>query len=142
MGKRRYSIKNKKIMTEEVEALPKLLKASLCITIVGVLLSGISIYLHLGSIKLLRQADVKHRTFINKITNARLLGDIRQIGSGKRGLDGAEATELGQKQCRHRQKTEWTYHDVDSIEADNTLTVNFSASEVGISTSTALLLGR
>lgn len=110
--------------------LPQLIKASICIAFIGILLSCISIYLHVDSARLLRRADSKHRTFMNRMANARVLGDMWQIGNGKKRLDGLETAEHDQRQCRHRQKTEWTYHDTESVEHNREITVDFSATEV------------
>lgn len=129
MGKRPEEMNQKKVTIDEMAALPKLIKASLGLAMVGIILSAISVCMQFGCMKQLRHVDAKHRTFINAVTTARLSGEPLQVGSGKRGLTD-DASELRQQQCRHRQKTEWAYYDTESDDASNVITVDFSASEV------------
>ena len=132
MAKRRYAVDRLKIISEEMAGLPKLLKISIYMGAIAILLAGVSIYFQLQSMRLLHRAETKHRTFINRITNAKLLGDAWQLGDRKRSVDGAEVDASEQKQCRHRQKTEWVYFDGDSVDSEGTITVDFTGSEVSI----------
>ena len=125
---RRASAQNK-LEAKEMAALPILLKCSLIITALGLLLSSLNIYLQLSSMKLLRQADIKQHNIIKRISNTKLIRG-GQLGTVKRNMDDTEMAELGQKQCRHRQKTEWAYIDYGSMKDENPVTVSFSASQV------------
>ena len=127
MPRRRTNVKTG---AEDVAVLPRLLKCSLGIAVVGILLLSLSIYLHLSSIKLLRKADQRHRTLISKMIKSQHAGGIWQLGTVKRSLVGAEETEISQKQCQHRQKTDWRYFVRKSMKGEYTVTVDFTASQV------------
>ena len=122
--------RNTRIGAEHLAMLMVLLKCSLFLTALGLIMLCLSIYLHLESIKMLQQVEVKHRTFINRVGNTRMLGGTWQLGNLKRSIEGTEISESGQKQCRHRQKTEWAYHDAASTKSEDPITVDFSASPV------------
>ena len=125
---RRAGTQNK-LDAKEMAALPIMLKCSLFITALGLMLSSLNIYLQLGSLNLLRQADTKHHNIIKRIANTKQVKG-GQLSAIKRNLDDTEITELSQKQCRHRQKTEWAYIDYGSMRDENPVTVSFSASQV------------
>ncbi len=132
-AKRRYALDEIKILSEEFIALPKLLKVSLIIAVIGIGLSCTSLWLQFNNASMMRKAETKHRSFINKITHAGILGDITRVGQARRSYDDlvkAERSQSDLNQCRYRQKTEWIYYDGESNGEENSITVDFSASEV------------
>eukprot|EP00794_Sanderia_malayensis_P020201 gene20201-22177_t len=139
--KRHYALDRMKILSEEFIALPKLVKITLVIAIFGIGLSCISLWLQFSNASLLRKSETKHRSFVNRITNAGLgLEDFTRRGrrfgqQKKRSIDDEISTDEHNQsdlsQCRYRQKTEWMFYDAtdESSDAENGITVEFSAAE-------------
>ena len=136
MAKKRQSPADKfKTLSAQVGSLPKLLKISLVIAIMGTGLSCTSICLQVYNARLLRRVETRHHSCIKRIMNSKVLGGASGLNNVKRSLVGqveGEADESDQRQCRYRQKTDWMYYYSDSVETAGKITVDFHAAEVSL----------
>ena len=136
MAKKRQSPADKlKALSAQVRSLPKLLKISLVIAIMGIGLSCTSICLQVHNARLLRRVEKRHHSCVKRIINSKVLGGASGLSNVKRSLVGqveGEADESDQKQCRYRQKTDWMYYYSDSVDNAGKITVDFQAAEVSL----------
>ena len=131
MAKRRHAVDKLKILTDDLKSMTRLTWSTIVVVALCIGLSCVSIWLQYYNANLMRQAEIQHRKFINRLTYASITGDTSR--TGQRNFVATGDREQGKperSQCRYRQKTEWIYYDAQAPSGENSIVVDFTASEV------------